>query len=98
MTTPEPTPEGGVQHLALLGSFDEISVGGNWTNSSVIRYLGPTIGQDRTTSIPQVVLLAREVSQLGDTVLQVGPEHEIGRFIGIGAIESWVARGAILPR
>jgi hypothetical protein len=78
----EPSVDSGLRHIAMLGSFDEVSVGGNWTNSAVVRYLGANIGTSRSTSIPQVILL----------------EREIGRYIGGRDIEEWVRRGAPLPR
>jgi hypothetical protein len=93
----EPSTEGGFRHLALLGHFDEISVGENWMNSSALRYLGTSIGRDSTSSIPQVVLLERDVVR-GQTSLQVSQEREIGRFIGTAAIANWARRGAPLPK
>ena len=93
----ETSTELGFRHLALLGHFDEISVGGNWTNSSAVRYLGSSIGRDSTSSLPQVVLLERDVVE-GQSTLQVGPEREIGRFIGVAAIANWARSGAPLPR
>ena len=93
----EPSVEGGMRHLALLGPFDEVSVGGNWTNSAVVRYLGPNMGDSRRASVPQVVLLEREVRH-ENSGLEVGPEREIGRFVGGGEIDAWVRRGAPLPR
>ena len=92
----DPTVEGGLQHLALLGQFDEISVGDNWTNSVVVRYLGPNFGDSRA-AIPQVVLLEREVQQENSTLI-VGPERELGRYIGVDKIGAWVRQGAPLPR
>lgn len=93
----EPTVDGGLRHLGRLGRFDEISVGGNWTNSSVIRYLGGTIGQTRETAIPQVVLFEREIRQEAST-LQVSSEREIGRYVGHDEIGRWVREGAPVPR
>ena len=93
----EPSVDGGLRHIAMLGSFDEVSVGGNWTNSAVVRYLGANIGASRSTAIPQVILLEREIRQ-GDGSLQVSAEREMGRYIGIGEIEEWVRRGAPLAR
>jgi hypothetical protein len=94
----EPSVEGGLRHLALLGAFDEVSLGGNWTNSSVVRYLGSDMSDHQRAVIPQVVLLEREVRQDGKEMLLVGPEREIGRFIGADQIASWVRTGAQLPR
>ena len=87
----------GIRHLATLGTFDEISVGGNWTNSSVVRYLGNDMSDHDRAAIPQVVLLEREVRlSAGDLV--IGPEREIGRYMGTDRIRSWVRSGAPLPR
>jgi hypothetical protein len=93
----EPSVDGGLQHLVRFGFFDEVSVGGNWTNSAVVRYLGGSIGTSRTSSIPQVVLLEREIQQDASALL-VGPERELARYIGTREIGEWVRRGAPLPR
>jgi hypothetical protein len=93
----EPSVQGGMRHLALLGFFDEVSVGGNWTNSAVVRYLGPTLGQSRRSGIPQVVVLEREVLR-NDTTYQISPEREIARYVGTDEIGAWVRQGAPLPR
>jgi hypothetical protein len=92
----EPSVEDGLNHLSLFGSFDEVSLGGNWTNSAVVRYIGGNI-DSATSGIPLVVLLEREVTP-GHNKLLVGPEHEIGRFVGTAEIGNWVRRGAPLPR
>jgi hypothetical protein len=92
----EPSVEAGLAHLNLLGSFEEVSVGGNWTNSAVVRYLGPDFSDTSKAVIPQVILLERHVAVV-DAMLDVGPEREIGRYIGTSAISAWVRRGAPLP-
>lgn len=95
----EPGVDEGLRHLALLGPFDEVSLGGNWTNSAVVRYLGNNIGGDRLrTSIPQVVLLERDIHEVDSSHLDIGPERELGRYIGTGEISAWVARGAPIPK
>lgn len=93
----EPAVEAGIEQLSRLGPFDEISVGDNWTNSTVVRYLGTDIGPTRTTSIPQVILLEREVTR-ESTRIQIGAEREIARFVGTAEIGDWVKRGAPLPK
>ena len=93
----EPTVEAGLQHLALLGPFDEVSVGGNWTNSTVVRYLGATMTENEPTAIPQVVILEREVRRDSST-LQIGAERELARYAGVDKIGEWVRRGASLKR
>jgi hypothetical protein len=94
----EPSVEGGLRHLALLGAFDEVSLGGNWTNSAVVRYLGSDMSDHQRALIPQVVLLEREVRRDGPEMLVVGPERELGRYIGAARIAAWVRNGAPLPR
>jgi hypothetical protein len=91
----EPGIDDGIAHLATFGRFDEISVGGNWTNSTALRYLGSDIGENPKSVIPQVVLLEREVTQETQH-LSVGPERELARFAG-ASIRDWVARGARVP-
>ncbi|MEP6999148.1 MAG: hypothetical protein ABI969_01635 [bacterium] len=93
----EPSVDDGARHLALFGSFDEVSLGGNWTNSAVVRYLGKSIDSSRATSIPQLILLEREVTT-GSAQLHVGAEHELARFVGVTEIATWVHSGALLPR
>jgi hypothetical protein len=93
----EPSVDDGLRHLSLFGIFDEVSLGGNWTNSAVVRYLGGTIGGTRATAIPQVILLEREVTRDASRLV-VGDEREIGRYIGTKEISTWVRGGAPLPR
>jgi hypothetical protein len=93
----EPGIDNGIAHLSRFGRFDEISVGGNWTNSTAVRYLGSDIGANPKTGIPQVVLLEREVSTEPEHLL-VGPERELARIVGFAPIHEWVQRGAPIPR
>jgi len=93
----EPLVADGLRHLARLGSFDEVSVGGNWANSSVVKYLGGTTSDSLKRLIPQVVLVEREVRTENGT-LEIGPERELGRHIGAAAISAWVRQGAPLTR
>jgi hypothetical protein len=94
----EPSVEGGIRHLSRLGAFDEVSVGGNWTNSAVVRYLGANDGRVSDSPIPELILLERTVRSDNTRMLQVGPEREIARFVGLDKINGWVARGAPLPK
>jgi hypothetical protein len=94
----EPSVEDAVRHLSSLAAFDEVSAGGNWTNSAVVRYLGGNEGRVSDAGIPTLVLLEREVRSEGDRFLQVGPEHEIARYRGLDKIVGWVNAGAPLPK
>lgn len=94
----EPRVEDAVRHLSNLAHFDEISAGGNWTNSAVVRYLGVNDGRVSDSPIPELILLEREVRSDGSRMLQVGTEREIARFTGLDQIKGWVNRGATLPQ
>ena len=93
-----PSVEGGIRHLALFGPFDEVSLGGNWTNSAVVRYLGGDMSNQQRAAIPQVIVLERDVQRDGGSMLLVGPEREIARYIGGNKIADWVRSGTPLPR
>jgi len=94
----EPLVRDGLVDLGHLGAFDEISVGGNWTNSAVVRYLGPVMGQSNPeSSIPQVVLLERDVTLTDQARLEIGPERPLRRFVGTRDIETWIRSGAPIP-
>jgi hypothetical protein len=67
------------------------------TNSEIVRYIGGRFDSTQASSIPQVVLLERDVTEGGPSSLTVSPEREIARYIGIQEIGAWVRRGAPLP-
>jgi hypothetical protein len=92
----EPTVQGGLRHLARLGAFDEVSVGGNWGNSAVVRYLGGD-SRDTLQVIPQVVLVERDARVEGHKI-EFGAERELARYIGTDVISAWVRRGAPIER
>ena len=93
----EPSVEDGIRHLSRLAHFDEISVGGNWTNSAVVRYLGVNNGRVSDSPIPELILVEREVRSDNSRMLQVGPERELARLVGLDRIKQWVSSGAPLP-
>jgi hypothetical protein len=81
-----------------VGAFDEISVGGNWTNSAVVRYLGGDFGPAYPKAgVPQVIVLEREIDQQ-ITSLHVSPERELARYVGTRDIWNWARQGAPLPK
>jgi hypothetical protein len=93
----EPSVAGGLRHLAALGSFDEVSVGGNWANSAVVQYLGRGLGDSLKRLIPQVVLVEREV-RVENGSIEIGVERELARYAGTSVIAAWASRGAPIPR
>jgi hypothetical protein len=94
----DPQVDAGVRDLARVGAFDEISVGGNWTNSAVVRYLGGDFGPAYPKAgVPQVIVLEREIDQQ-ITSLHVSPERELARYVGTRDIWNWARQGAPLPK
>ncbi len=49
-------PEAGLEHLATFGAFDELSVGSNWTNHTLVRH---TWDQGHTPATPAVFIIER---------------------------------------
>lgn len=94
----DPEVDAGIRDLARVGSFNEISVGGNWTNSAVVHYFGGDMGRAYPkASVPQVIVLERDVdNQI--TSLHVGPERELARYVGAADIWNWARRGAPLVK
>ena len=90
----DPEVATGMRDLAMVGAFDEVSLGGNWTNSAVVHYLGGDFGRAYPKAgVPQVIVLEREIdNQI--TTLHVGPEHELARYSGTKDIWDWARAGA----
>lgn len=80
----------GAAFLEPLGAFDQIVIGGNWTNLAVEQF----VLRDSLTEMvmPQVVLMERTV-QLGQRVTVSGP-RVLRRITGGADIPAWVAAGA----
>ena len=82
----------GLEYLAELGEFDEISVGGNWQNTSVARYL---VSGSPRPGVPTLVLQVRRVvMDTSANPLRFVEEREVGRFVGAMAIADWIRAGA----
>ncbi len=94
----DPEVDAGMRDLAVVGAFNEISVGGNWTNSAVVHYLGGDFGKIYPhASVPQVIVLQRDIDNQIVT-LHVGPEREVARYIGAADIWKWAREGAALSK
>lgn len=80
----------GAAFLEPLGPFDQVVIGGNWTNVAVEQF----VLRDSLAlmAMPQVVVLERTV-QLGERVT-VSEPHVLKRISGGVDIPAWVAAGA----
>lgn len=89
----------GVEHLAEIAEFDEISAGSSWLNSLGIKYFWRDVPGAPAT--PQVLVLLREIkaplADQGGGLLEVSDEQLLARKVGLPEIERWVALGAPIP-
>lgn len=92
-------PEVGLGFLRKFGKFDELSLGGNWVNQDVVRYVWRDMPY--RPSIPQLVLVEREIRK-ETTAVWVSQERELRRLLGTDEIRRWGDAGApftgALPR
>ena len=80
----------GATFLEPLGAFDQVVIGGNWTNVAVEQF----VLRDSLAELvmPQVVVIERTV-QLSKRVTVTQP-RVLGRVTGSTDIPAWVAAGA----
>jgi hypothetical protein len=80
----------GAAFLEPLGAFDQVAIGGNWTNLAVEQF----VLRDSLTemAIPQVIVLERTV-HVGKRV-SVSEPRVLRRIFGGVEIPAWVAAGA----
>jgi hypothetical protein len=80
----------GAAFLEPLGAFDQVVIGGNWTNIAVEQFvLRDSVAE---MAMPQIVLVERTV-QLG-TRVSVSAPRVLRRISGAKDIPAWVAAGA----
>jgi hypothetical protein len=81
--------EDGIRFLRAYGPFDEMVVGGNWLNLAAIEYVWRD--SPGVPTIPQIVLVRRRIDP-GPSTIGVGPDHVVGRFVGVEQIIEWAGR------
>jgi hypothetical protein len=85
--------DGGTAYLAGFGPFNEINVGQNWLNTSVIQWVwrdNPGPG-----ATPMVIIYEREITMKDDAIRITG-EKVIKRIVGADDIEAWVPKAHLL--
>ena len=85
--------ERGLAILAAFGTFDEVSVGRNWFNTGIQRYITEA---GALAAIPQVVVFAQE-ADLETDPWTYGTPRELVRVIGAGGMEAWSRRQFVVP-
>ena len=87
-----PSTETGAALLADVGEFDEIVLGGHWTNVGLLKYVVYDFPGAELT--PQVLVLRRSIGANG---WGVRDERVLRRLVGTAMISNWVAAGGVLP-
>src|ERR1041385_3091973 len=79
--------------LAEVGPFDQVSLGGNWTNLAIERF----IWRDSTgnPAMPQVLVFERTVKREGGGITFSEPRL-LHRALGAKEIPEWVDKGALI--
>jgi hypothetical protein len=89
----------GLRHLSKFGAFDEIAVGGSWTNEFAFRYFWNEIPGPPGT--PTILVLRRSI-QVPDSAVPV-PLYSLDRRemlvrkVGLFEIQRWIRAGIPLP-
>jgi hypothetical protein len=80
----------GVKFLSDNAPFDQLVIGGNWTNLAVEHYIWRD--STATPAMPQVVVLERSVT-IGDRI-DISPARVLRRVFGSDELPKWVEAGA----
>lgn len=88
-----PSPESGLAFLDRFGEFDEIIVGGWWSNAGLRKYVMSDFRGSGVT--PQLLVLQRRI---GDNGRAVSDEQLLRRLVGSAMITTRVSgQGGLLP-
>lgn len=85
-------PAEALAFLENFGSFDQVSLGRNWTNDSALRYVWKDHPGDPV--VPQILVIERHVQTA--PAIDVRDERVVKRIAGADAIAAWVEQGAPL--
>jgi hypothetical protein len=86
----------GVKHLTRIANFDEISVGRNWANEALVKYVWRDLPGIAATPQVVVVLRVRHLESSVDTLRthDFSSETLLMRKAGLSEIETWLNNGA----
>ncbi len=87
--------EDAIGFIRDYGEFDELHLGRNWLNQSVLKYM--LRDHPGTGATPSVLIVTRAVELTGDGSFMVGPDSVVTRLVGPTAITDYSAwiRGLI---
>jgi len=76
--------------LADVGPFDQLAIGGDWTNLAIERFVwGDSTGNP---AMPQILVIERTVT--AGTRAIISEPRVLRRLVGSGEIPEWVGKGA----
>lgn len=81
----------GINHLQDVANFNEISVGNNWGNNLIEKYIGDL---NNEASTPQILITVKKYSQT--TLQNIDEEFEILNITGMDNIKRWYSEGNLL--
>ena len=88
-------PTDGWKHLGKYGALDELIVGRKWDSIGARQFV--EVGVVWTRATPQVLVYVHRKRVGGDMDTNVGENVMLARRLGIGQIQNWVDRVALIP-
>lgn len=85
-------PAEALAFLERFGSFDQVSLGRNWTNDSALRYIWKDLPGEPV--VPQILVIERYVETTPS--IDIRDERVVKRIAGADQIATWVEQGAPL--
>lgn len=93
------SPKEGLEHLAQIGEFDEVSAGSSWSNSIALKFFGKAVFGPAST--PEIIILERSIGYpnpaTGVFNNETTSERFVARYAGMVELRRWTANGAHLP-
>lgn len=85
----------GINYLERLGKFNQITVGGNWMNMAIMKYVHDGISGQAAT--PQLLLVHRKVRGIEAPTFSIEKETLLLRKVGVNEIMRWASSGYPIP-
>ena len=86
-------------HLMRIGGFDEVAIGGGWSNPAAAKYVSGELAGPSGT--PQLIVYRRNVAYPGPKNGELPVVSQVAvlvRKVGLPEITAWVGGGAVIPQ
>jgi hypothetical protein len=80
--------------LASVGPFDQVVLGGNWTNLAIESFVWRD--PQGSPAMPQIIIIERTVATAGR--ITISEPRVLRRVLGAEEIPAWIAKGAPISR